>query len=171
MKSLWIKLILIVTFAVAGNPFSLAQTPENLYQKSDERIEKKGDVETYQRLETNLLKHKNEVYIARNRLNSSTWKQPHLDRIGTALSRGHSPDNAFWGKEDSTTHHLINGETLILTLGTQSFLPSVLQFLKTAGKSLITGGILTIISIYILLMLIIQLLISYTNKREWKFII
>ena len=171
MKSLWIKLILVATFAASGNSLSFAQTPDELYKKSDERIEKKGDVETYQLQETKFPKHKNEVYIARIRLNSSRWKQPHLDRMGTALSRGHSPDNSFWGKEDSTTHHLINGETLILTFGTQPFLPGVLQFLKTAGKSLITGGILTIISMYILLMLIIQLLISYTNKREWKFII
>ena len=171
MKSLWIKLILVATIAASGNSLSFAQTPDHLYKNSDERNEKKEDVDTYQRLETRFSKHKNKLTIATKRWNSSTWKQPQLDRIGTALSRGHTPHNTFWGNEDSTTLHLINGETLILTLGPQPFLPSVLQFLKTAGKSLITGGIITIISIYILLMLIIQLLISYTNKREWKFII
>jgi len=171
MKSLWITLLLFATCAASGNSHSLAQNPEQLYQKGDERIEKKGDVEAYQRQETNFPKHKNEVVIARERLNRSTLKQPHLDRIGAALSRGRSPDNAFLGKEDSTTHHLINGETLISTQGTQSFLHNVLRLLKTAGKSLIAGGIVTIISIYILLMLIIYLRLSFTNKGEWRSIL
>ena len=155
MKSLWIKLTLVATFAASGNSLSFAQTPDELYKKSDERIEKKGDVETYQLQKTNFAK----------------LKQPRLDRIGAALSRVPSPENAFLGKEDTSTDQLINGETLILTRGTQPFLHNVLQFLKTAGKSLVTGGILAIFMIYFLLMLIIHLRVSHTNMREWKFVL
>ena len=155
MKSLWIKLILVATFAASGNSLSFAQTPDELYKKSDERIEEKGDAEATQLQKTNVPK----------------WKQPRLDRIGAALSRGPSPDNAFLGKEDATTDHLINGETLILTRGTQPFIHNVLQFLKTAGKSLITGGILTILLIYILLMLITHVHLSFAGNREWKFVL
>jgi hypothetical protein len=43
MKSMWFTLILVATFVVSGNSLSFAQTPENLYQKGDERIEKKGE--------------------------------------------------------------------------------------------------------------------------------
>ena len=171
MRSMWITLIVITTITATGNLHSLAQTPEHLYQKGDERIEKKGDVEAYQRQETNFPKYKNEVTINRARLNRSTWKQPHVDRIGAALSRGRSPNNAFLGEEDTITDHLINGETLIITSGTEPFLLGVLQFLKTAGKSLLTNGILTILIIFILLMLIFNLHVSYTYKREWKFLL
>ena len=171
MKSLWITFVLIATCSASGNSFSLTQTPKQLYQKGDERIEKKGDVKAYHRLETNFPKHTNEVDVARERLNRSTLKQPHLDRIGAALSRGRSPDNAFLGEEDAITDHLIDGETLIRTRGTQPFLNNVLQCLKTAGISLITGGILAILSIYILIMLIIHLRLSITNKRERKSIL
>ena len=171
MRSLWITLILIAICGASVNSSSLAQTPEQSYQKGDERKEKKGDVEAYQRQETNFPKHKNEVDVARERLNRSTLKQPHLDRIGAALSRGRSPDNAFRGEEDTITDHLIDSETLIPTRGTQPFLNNVLQCLKTAGKSLMTGGILTILVIYILLMLIIYLRLSYTNKGEWRSIL
>ena len=171
MKPLWIKLILVITFAASGNSLSFAQPPGQLPKKSDERIEKKGDVETYQSLETNLPKHKNEVYIARNRMNWLTWKQSQLDRIGTALSRERTPENAFFGKEDASTDQLTNGETLILTRGTQPFLHCVPLFLKTAGKSLIAGGIFSIFFIYILLLLVILLRVSYTNKREWSFVL
>ena len=163
MKPLWIKLILVITFAASGNSLSFAQPPGQLPEKSDEK--------TYQRLETNLPKHKNEVYIARNRLNWLTWKQSQLDRSGTALSMERNPDNAFFGKEDASTDQLANGDTLILTRETQSFLLGVLPFLKTAGKSLIRGGIFSIFFIYILLLLVILLRVSYTNKREWNFVL
>ena len=155
MRSLWITLILVAIGSASVNSPSLAQTPEQLYQKGEERIEKKGDSEASQLQKTNIPK----------------WKKPHLNRIGAAISRGPSPDNAFLGKEDATTDHLINGETLILTRGIQPFLHNVLQFLKTAGKSLISGGILTILLIYILLMLITHLHLSFAGKREWKFIL
>jgi len=165
MKSLWINVIIIAAFIIAGNSLSFSQTPEQVNQKGNDRIEKKGDVEAYQRLETNFPKHKNEFTIARERLNRSTWKQPYLDRTVTALSRGRSPANTYLGKEDSTTHHLINGEALILTRGTQPFLYNVLQLLKTAGITLITGGILTILIIYLLIMLIIHLRVFLSDKR------
>ena len=165
MKSLWITLFLFTTCAASGNSHSLAQSPEQLFQKSDERIEKKEDVEANHRQEPNTPIHKNEIAIDRARLNRSTWKQPHLDRTVTALSRGRSPANTYLGKEDSTTHHLINSETLILTRGTQPFLHNVLQFLKTAGITLITGGILTILIIYLLIMLIIHLRVFLSDKR------
>jgi len=171
MKSLWITFVLIATCSASGTSFSFAQTSEQSYQKGDERIEKKGDIEAYQRKETNFPKHKNEVTIARKRLNRLTWKQPHLDRNGAAISRGRSPDNASLGKEDTITDHLINSEILITTRGTQPFLHNALQFLKTDGISLITVGILTILSIYILIMLIILLRSSFTNKRERKSIL
>ena len=171
MKSVWITLILFATCAASGISLSLAQTTEKLHQKGDERIEKKWDVQAYQRQETKFPKYNNEVAISGERLNRSTWKQPHLDRIKASLSRRHSPNNAFWGKEDAATDHLINGDTLIITGGMDSFWQGTLQFLKTAGKSLISGGILTILSIYILLMLIIHLYVSYTNIREWKLIL
>ena len=133
----------------------MSQTPEILYQKGEERIEKKGDAEATQLQKTNVPK----------------LKQSRLDRIGAALSRGPSPDNAFLGKEDATRDNLINGETLILTRGTQPFLQNALQFLKTAGKSLISGGIFTILLIYILLMLITHLHLSFAGNREWKFVL
>ena len=155
MRSLWITLILVSIGGASVNSPLLAQTPEQLYQKNEERIEKKGDAEATQLQKTNIPK----------------WKQPHLDRIGAELSRGPSPDNAFLGKEDASTDHLINGETLILTRGTQPFLQNVLQGLKTAGKSLISGGILTILLIFILLMLIIHLQVSFAGNREWKFLL
>jgi len=155
MKSLRIKVILVAVCIAAGNSPLMSQTPEILYQKGEDRIEKKGDAEATQLQKTNVPK----------------LKQSRLDHIGAALSRRPSPDNAFLGKEDATTDHLINGETLILTRGTQPLLHTVLQFLKTAGKSLITGGILTILLIYILLMLITHLNLSHTNMREWKFVI
>ena len=155
MRSLWITLILVAIGGTSVNSPSLAQTPEQLYQKGEERLEKKGDAESTQLQKTNVPK----------------LKQSRLDRIGAALSRGPSPDNAFLGKEYATTDHLINGETLILTIGIQPFLHNVLQFLKTAGRSLITGGILAIFMIYILLMLIIHLRVSHTNMREWKFVL
>ena len=137
MRSLWITLILVAIGGTSVNSPSLAQTPEQLYQKG----------------------------------NIPKLKQPRLDRIGAALSRGPSPDNAFLGKEDASTDHLINGETLILTRGTQPFSQNVLQFLKTAGKSLISGGILTILLIYILLLLITHLNLSFAGNRDWKFVL
>ena len=155
MKSLRIKVILVAVCIAAGNCPLMSQTPEILYQKGEERIEENGDAEATQLQKTNVPK----------------WKQPRLDRIGAALSRGPSPDNAFLGKEDATIDHLINGETLILTSWTQPFLQNVLQFLKTAGKSLISGGILTILLIYILLMLITHLHLSFAGNREWKFVL
>ena len=169
MKSKWFTLILVALFAASGNTHSLAQTPEKFYQK--DRTQEKGDIEAYQRLETNSLKPKNEFTIAKEKLNRSTWKRPHLYRIGATLSRGPSRNNAFLGEVDATTDHLINGETLIITSGTEPFLLGVLQFLKTAGKSLLTNGILTILISFILLMLIFNLHVSYTNKREWNFIL
>ena len=123
MKSLWFKLILITTLAVACSPLSLAQTSEELYQKG-------------------LMKEEGEVATL-------TWKQPDLDRIGAASSKGRSPANVILEKEDAAIYHLINGETLILTGGTQPILHNVLQLLKMEGKSLIIGGILTILIIYI----------------------
>ena len=155
MKSLWIKLILVATFAASGNSLSFAQTPDELYQKGNERREEKGDEEASQLQKTNF--HK--------------LKQPRLDRIGAALSRAPSPDNAFLGIEDANTDQLLNGETLTLTQEAQPYLYTVLQFLKTAGKSLVTGGILAIFMIYFLLMLIIHLRVSHTNMREWKFVL
>ena len=169
MKSIRFTLILAALFAASGNTHSLAQTPEKLYQK-DLRQEK-GDVVAGQRMETNLPTQKNEIPIANKKLNRSTWKQPHLNRIGATLSRGPSRNNGFLVEVDATTDHLINGETLIITSGTEPFLLGVLHFLKTAGKSLLTNGILTILIIFILLMLIFNLHVSYTNKREWKFIL
>ena len=207
MKSLWFKLILITTLAVAGNPLSLAQTPEQLYQKglmkeegegamedairlynqiadnsnADQSLRAKallhigmcyeimGDpeaVKAYQRLVNNFPSQKNEVTFARERLNRLTWKQPNLDRIGTASSRGRSTANVFLGEEDAALQHLINGESLILTGGTQPILDSVLQFFKMGGKSLIIGGILTILIIYLLIMLIIHLRIFFSDKIE-----
>jgi len=149
MKSCCIKLILVSTLAVAGNPLSLAQTPEQLYQKGNERREEKGDAEATQLQKTNIPK----------------WKQPHLDRIGTDSSRGRSPANVFWGKEDASTDQITNGEPLILTGGTQPIMDSILQFFKMGGKSLIIGGILTILIIYLLIMLIMLLRVSLSDKR------
>jgi len=149
MKSLWFKLILVATIAVSGNPLSLAQTPEQLYQKGEERIEKKGNAEATQLQKTNVPK----------------WKQPHLDRIGTASSRGRSPTNAFLGEEDASTDQITNGEPLILTGGTHPILQSVLQSLKMTGISLIVGGILAILIIYLLIMLIMLLRVSLSDKR------
>ena len=133
----------------------LSQTPEQIDQKGNEKREEKGDAEASQLQKTNV----------------SKLKQPRLDRIGAALSRGPSRDNAFLEKEDATIDHLINDETLILTQGTQPLMQNVLQFLKTAGKSLISGGILAIFMIYFLLMLIIHLRVSNTNMRDWKFVL
>ena len=171
MKSLRIKVILVAVCIAAGNCPLISQTPEQIYQKGNERREEKGDAEATQLQKTKFPKDKNEFTITRERLDRSTWKQPRLDRIGAALSRGPSPDNAFLGKEDATTDHLINDETLILTRGTQPLLQNVLQFLKTAGKLLITGGIFIIFIIFILLLLVIHLRVSYTNRRDWKFIL
>jgi hypothetical protein len=155
MKSLRIRVILVAVCIAAGICPLISQTPEQLYQKGNERIEEKGDEEATQLQKANFPK----------------LKQPRLDRIGAALSRGPSPDNAFLGKEDASTDQLINGETLIFTRGTQPFLHNVLQYLKTAGKSLVTGGILAIFMIYFLFMLIIHLRVSHTNMREWKFVL
>ena len=143
MKSLWITLLLFATCATSGNSLSYAQTPEQQNKASDERIEQKGELEAHQR----------------------------LDRIKTSLSTRHSPNNAVWGKENVATDHLIKGETLIITGGADTFWQTILQFLKTAGKSLITGGILSIFSVFILLMLIIHLYVSYTKISEWKLIL
>ena len=206
MKSLWFKLILVATLAVSGNPLSLAQTPEQLYQKGlmkeegegamedairlynqiadnsnadqsirvkallhigmcYERMDTQEAIKTYQRLVNNFPSHKNEVAFAWERLNSLTWKQSNLDRIGTASSRGRSPAKIFLGKENAATLHLINGEPLILTGGTQPILQSVLQSLKMTGISLIIGGILTILIIYLLIMLIMLLRVSLSDKR------
>lgn len=207
MKSLWFKLILVATLAVAGNPLSLAQTPEQLYQKA--LMKEKGEgamedaislynqiadnpnadqslrakallhigmccegmdareaVKVYQRLVNNFPSQKKEVAFAWERLNRLTWKQPNLDRIGTVSSKGRSLAKVVWRKEDATTNHLINGEALILTRGTQPILHSVLQFFRLTGKSLIIGGILTILIIYLLIMLIIHLRVFLSDKRE-----
>jgi len=155
MKSLRIKVILVAVCIASVNSPSLAQTPEQLYQKGEDRKEEKGDAEATQLQKTNVPK----------------LKQSRLDRMGAVLSREPSPDNAFLEKKDATTDHLINGETLILARGTQPFLQNVLQFLITAGKSLISGGILTILLIFILLMLIIHLQVSFAGNREWKFLL
>jgi len=155
MKSLRIRVILVAVCIVAGNCPLISQTPVQLYQKGNERREEKGDEEATQLQKTNFGK----------------LKPPRLDRIGVALSRGLSPDNAFLGIEDASTDQLINGETLTLTREAQPFLYTVLQFLKTAGKSLVTGGILAIFMIYFLLMLIIHLRLSNTNMRKWKFVL
>lgn len=157
MKSLWITLLLVATCSVSNNSLSFAQTPDQIYKKNNERIEKKEDVEANHRQESNTPKHKNEIAIDRARLNRSTWKQPYLDRAVTVLSRGRSPANTYLGQEDSTTHHLIKDETLIFTQGTQPLLHNVQQFLKTAGLTLITGGILIILIIYLLIMSILLL--------------
>jgi len=45
MKSLWISVILIATFLLAGNSLSLAQTPEQLYQKGLMKEEGEGDLQ------------------------------------------------------------------------------------------------------------------------------
>jgi len=149
MKSLRIKVILIAVCIAAGNCPLMSQTSEILYQKGEERIEKKGDAEATQLQKTNVPK----------------WKQPRLDRIGTASSRGRSPANAFLGEEDASTDQLTNGEPLILTGGTQPIMDSVLQFFKMGGISLIIGGILTILIIYLLIMLIMLLRVSLSDKR------
>jgi hypothetical protein len=149
MRSLWITLILVAIGGTSFNSPSLAQTPEQLYQKDEERIEKKGEAEATQLQKTNVPK----------------LKQPRLDRIGAALSRGPSRDNAFLGKEEANTDHLINGETLTLTGGTQAIWDSVLQFFKMGGYSLIIGGILTILIIYLLIMSIILLRAFLSDKR------
>jgi len=211
MRSLWIHFIFVSALIVACNYPSIAQTPEQLYQKGlmkegdgelqdaisiyyqiadnsnteqsfrakallhigmcYERMEPHEAVIVYQCLINIFPSQKNEIAIAWERLNRLTWKQPNPDRFRTASFKGRSPANLFWGKEDAAIHHLINGETLILNGRTQPILHSVLQFLKMSGISLIVGGILIILVIYILIMLIIQLRISYTKKRDWKFII
>ena len=134
--------------------------------KCYERMDTREAVKVYQRLVNNFPSHKNEVAFAWERLNRLTWKQPNLDRIGTASSRGRSPANVFLIKEDAATHHLIDGEPLILTGGTQPILDSVLQFSKMGGKSLIIGGILTILIIYLIIMLILLLRVSLSAKIE-----
>lgn len=207
MKSLWFKLILVATLAVVGNPLSLAQTPEQLYQKAlmkekgegamedairlynqiadnsnadqslrakallhigmcYESMDAREAVKVYQRLVNNFPSQKKEVAFAWERLNSLTWKQPNLDRIGTVSSKGRSLAKVVWGKKDAATNHLINGEAVILTGGTQPILQSVLQFLKMTGISLIIGGILTILIIYLLMMLILHLRVFLSDKRE-----
>ncbi len=45
MKSLWISVILIAALLVAGNSLSLAQTPEQLYQKGLMKEEGEGDLQ------------------------------------------------------------------------------------------------------------------------------
>jgi len=77
----------------------------------------------------------------------------------------------LWVKENPSSHLSINGETLLLTRENQVFHHSALQFLKTAGKSLLSSGILSILMIYILLKLIILFRISYADNWDWKFII
>ena len=149
MRSLWITLILVAIGSASVNSPLLAQTPEQLYQNGEDRIEKDGDAESTQLQKTNVPK----------------LKQDRQNRIGAALSRGPSRDNAFLGKEDATIDHSINGETLILTQGTQPILGNVLQFFKMGGKSLIIGGILTILIIYLLIMLIMLLRVSLSDKR------
>jgi len=74
-------------------------------------------------------------------------------------------------KENPSSHLSINNETIILIQENQSFFNSVLQYLKTAGKLLLSSGILSIFMIYILLMLIILFRISYADNWDWKFII
>ncbi len=74
-------------------------------------------------------------------------------------------------KENPSSLLSINGETLLLTRENQSFYPSALQFLKSAGKLLITGGFLTVLTIFILLWLIILFRISFADNWDWKFII
>ncbi len=74
-------------------------------------------------------------------------------------------------KENSSSHLSINNETLLLTRENQSFNPSVLQFLKSTGKLLISGGLLAVLLIFILLWLIILFRISYADNWDWKFII
>jgi len=45
MKSLWIYTILVAAFLVAGNSLSIAQTPEQLYQKGLMKEEGEGQLE------------------------------------------------------------------------------------------------------------------------------
>jgi hypothetical protein len=42
MKSLWIKLILIATFAASGNSLSFAQTPTNYIRKAMKEEKRRG---------------------------------------------------------------------------------------------------------------------------------
>ena len=74
-------------------------------------------------------------------------------------------------KENPSSHLSINNETLILARENQFFNPSILQFLKTTGKLLISGGFLTVLLIFILLWLIILFRISYADNWDWQFII
>jgi hypothetical protein len=77
----------------------------------------------------------------------------------------------LWVKENPSSHLSINNETLILTRENQFFNPSVLQFLKSTGKLLISGGFLAVLLIFILLWLIILFRLSYADNWDWKFII
>ena len=111
MKSLWISVIFVAAFLVAGNSLSIAQTPEQLYQKGlmkeegegkleeainlysqiadnsdadqsvrakallhvglcNEKLGTQEAVKAYQRLVNNFPTQKNEVAIARERLNN-----------------------------------------------------------------------------------------------------
>ena len=74
-------------------------------------------------------------------------------------------------KENPSSHLSINSETKLLTRENQFFYPSVLQFLASVGKFLITGGFLAVLLIFILLWLIILFRISYADNWDWKYII
>jgi len=74
-------------------------------------------------------------------------------------------------KENPSSHLSKNNETLILTRENQFFNPSVLQFLKSTGKLLISGGFLAVLLIFILLWLIILFRISFADNWDWNFII
>jgi len=150
MKLLCIRFILVASFSALIIPLSFAQTPEQLSQEADER---------------------KEAVTPRKRLNWLAGKQSKLDRIHTAFSREHSPADSFSGEADSTKNHLISGEAVPDNLSTVPFLSNSLQFLKKAGNSTIKGGILTIILIYVLLMIIIYLRISNSNKRQWQYLL
>jgi len=174
MKSLWINVILVAAFIVAGNCPLIAQTPEQLYQKGlmkeqgegalqdaislysqiadnsnadlslrakallhigmcYERMGTREAVEAYQRLVSNFPTQKNEVAIARERLNRlmpitemdaeepegirirQIWKQPYLDFLGTVSSDGRFLSYVYWGEGDVAVHNLITGEDRILT--------------------------------------------------------
>ena len=74
-------------------------------------------------------------------------------------------------KENSSSYLSINNETIILARENQFFNPSVLHFLKSTGKLLISGGFLAVLLIFILLWLIILFRISYADNWDWKYII
>jgi Tol biopolymer transport system component len=98
-----------------------------------ERMGTQEAVEAYQRLVTNFPTQKNEVAIARERLNrlvpktemvaqepegiqiKQIWKSPYLDDIGTVSSDGQFRSYVHWGNGDVAIHNLISGEKKILT--------------------------------------------------------